>query len=300
MCNEDFKYWIRNKNHYSMQSTCKFIRYFLDFLDIDKLSSNYNNKQNIVIYGIQDITCNNNDDNINILVCVENCNHWKHYKHYNLFGNYLDTKINIYIYNHITNFVKTKNYIAIPVIYLQIDYFLSFYNEIRPTKIINFYHKKDCLIVSSNARRQQRDLDNKINCIKKTFNCDYIKNIEELKDVSCYHSIQLINEFNKYKFIICFENSLSDGYITEKIFNVFFSRSIPVYLGPNDKLRYFNKDCFIDLSESEDKILKNMISLNNENSYNNHINSIKINNSFDNENYKSHSNAFINSLMYNI
>lgn len=295
MSDDDYNYWIKNNNHYSMHCTEKFIQYFFDFLDVDKFFSI--TKKKFVIYGIQDTTYYNNDNNINVLVCVENCNHWKHYKHYNLFGNYGDTKINIYIYNHITKFIKAENYIVIPVIYLQIDYFLNYYNKIKPTKIINFYDKKDCLIVSSNARKQHKYLDYKIDAIIKFFKCDHIKNITELKNVSCYHSIELLNEFNKYKFIICFENSLTDGYITEKIFNVFFARSIPLYLGPNDTLRYFNKDCFIDLNENIDTILQKMEFLNTESNYNKYINSVKMNCAFDDENYKIHSSKFIKSLL---
>lgn len=295
---DGYNYWIRDYHYYGIHSTEKFMKYFFNFLDVGSEYSS-NTKKNIIIYGIQDtIYEDNSNNNINTLVSVENCNYWKHYKHYNLFGNYGDSKIKIYIYNHITNFIKTENYIVIPVIYLQIDYFLNYYNQIKPSNYIHFTDKKDCLIVSSNARKQHKYLDDKINAIKKLFNCQYIKNITELKNISCYHSIPLLNEFNKYKFIICFENSLTNGYITEKIFNVFFSRSIPIYLGPNDKLRYFNKECFIDLSEHIDKILQKMIVLNNEKMYNEYINSIKINSLFNNEDYKSHSKTFIKSLLH--
>jgi hypothetical protein len=292
----DKAYWITNKNYYSMQSNEKFINYFLSFIDFNDFK-NSNTKKNIVTYGIQDTSQYDitNNDNINILICVENCNYWKHYKHFNLFGNYGDKKINIYIYNHISNFIKTQKYIVIPVIYLQIDYFLNFYNSIKPTKYIPWINKKDCLIVSVN--KTHNNLNSKINAIINNFKCDHIKNLIELKNLSCYHSIELLNTFNSYKFIICFENSLSDGYITEKIFNVFFSRSIPVYLGPNDVFRYFNSNNFIDLRGNIDEIIKKMNNLNNEDSYINYINNPKINSAFDNENYKQHSIEYIKSLL---
>lgn len=289
-------YWIKNKNYYSMQSYEKFINYFLSFIDCNKLSSNIAKKK-IVIYGLQDVTKkdSNTDDNINILVSVENCNQWRHYKHYNLFGNYGDKKINIYIYNHISNLVKTERYIAIPTIYLQIDYFLNYYNKIQPAIYTDWNNKKDCLIVSSN--RIHKNLNDKIKAITNKFNCEHIKNIKELKNHSCYHSIELLNVFNRYKFILCFENSLTDGYITEKIFNCYFSRSIPIYLGPNDVLRYFNKESFINLSDKIENILQKMNFLNTQENYNKFIDSNIINKTYNNENYKYYCNKFIETLI---
>lgn len=287
---KDENYWITNKDRFSIQSIEKFVNYFLSFI-------NFNSKttKNVVVYGIQDTLQYSNNNNINILVSVENCYYWKHYKHFNLFGNYNDKKINIYIYNHINKLVRTENYIAIPCIYLQIDYFLNYYNKIEPTKYTPWNNKKDCLIVSNN--KLHNNINRKLEIMMNIFKFDHIKNIKELKNKSCYHSNELLNVFNNYKFIICFENSLTDGYITEKLFNVFFSRAMPIYLGPNDKLRYFSKDSFIDLNENIEVILKKMNFLNTEDNYKRQIDTIKINSSFDNENYKLYANEFFNSLL---
>ncbi len=51
----------------------------------------------------------------------------------------------------------------------------------------------------------------------------------------------------KVKFAICYEN-VSDlpGYITEKIFDCFFSGCVPVYWGASNITDYIPADCFID------------------------------------------------------
>ncbi len=50
-----------------------------------------------------------------------------------------------------------------------------------------------------------------------------------------------------YKFSIAYENIKDEsGYITEKIFDSFFSGSIPIYLGADNITTYIPKNCFID------------------------------------------------------
>ena len=48
-----------------------------------------------------------------------------------------------------------------------------------------------------------------------------------------------------YKFNFCFENSEIKGYITEKIFDCFFSHTVPVYYGAPDIDEYIPGNCFI-------------------------------------------------------
>ena len=54
------------------------------------------------------------------------------------------------------------------------------------------------------------------------------------------------NILSKYKFSICYENSIYPGYITEKIFDSLQARCVPVYLGASDIERYVPPDIFID------------------------------------------------------
>jgi len=59
--------------------------------------------------------------------------------------------------------------------------------------------------------------------------------------------LKKIANLNKYKFSFCFENTNNiDGYITEKLFDCFFSRTIPVYWGAPDIKDVIPEDCFVD------------------------------------------------------
>lgn len=51
---------------------------------------------------------------------------------------------------------------------------------------------------------------------------------------------------SNYKFCICFENSIQPGYITEKIFDCFKARCVPIYWGAPDISSYIPENCFID------------------------------------------------------
>ena len=61
------------------------------------------------------------------------------------------------------------------------------------------------------------------------------------------HLKDLKEVLEKYKFAICYENARDiSGYITEKIFDSFFSGCIPVYWGASNIEDYVPSDCFID------------------------------------------------------
>jgi hypothetical protein len=50
-----------------------------------------------------------------------------------------------------------------------------------------------------------------------------------------------------YTFALCFENSILQGWITEKIFDCFFTGTIPIYWGAPDIEAHIPVDCFIDM-----------------------------------------------------
>ena len=55
------------------------------------------------------------------------------------------------------------------------------------------------------------------------------------------------NALMQYRFSISYENARDmDGYITEKIFDCFFSGCVPVYWGPGNITTHVPKECFID------------------------------------------------------
>ncbi|MFS1539933.1 MAG: glycosyltransferase family 10 domain-containing protein [Candidatus Phlomobacter fragariae] len=80
-----------------------------------------------------------------------------------------------------------------------------------------------------------------------------------------------------YKFVICFENAKNlSGYITEKIFDCFFSGVIPIYWGAENITTHIPKECFIDYREFNSyEELFNYINRMKESEYNNYLENIK-------------------------
>jgi hypothetical protein len=277
-----------NTNSYTdMYSPQQYIEYFLiNTFDYKLLLDNNNEKTDIVIWDIQQDNENIMNDNVlNMVISVENLSKWNWYNSYNKFGNYGNKKMNIYLYNHIKLIEKTNDYIGIPLIYFRINYYLFNKDIIKPTEITNFNDKKFCLMINrSGLNNEIKNICNLISSIGDIDNIDIYTN--SLINKSCYNSIELLNIFNKYKFIICFENSYTDGYITEKIFNCFFANTIGIYKGSPIVEKYLNTSSFIDARNLDNSI--NLIKKINSNEilYNNYISTDKISNMYNNENYQ--------------
>ncbi|TSC88508.1 MAG: hypothetical protein G01um10147_4 [Microgenomates group bacterium Gr01-1014_7] len=88
------------------------------------------------------------------------------------------------------------------------------------------------------------------------------------------NKIELLSNF---KFCICFEN-LTDikGYITEKIFDCFKARCVPIYLGASNIEKYIPKGCFVDFRDfgNYEELLNFLASID-ENRYNCYIENIE-------------------------
>lgn len=288
------EYWINSNTYYSIQSFEKFIKYFFDDINLTFSETNDDTTDGI-IYDIQH-NGETPSKKCNIMLCVENCNFWKHYAHHNKYKNYNNKNIQIYLYNHIYKIEQTDKYIAIPQIYIQINYFQKFYNTIKPAISINFHKKKFCLITTTINNTFKSEIYKMLLSIGQ---CDSIKDFPHLKNHSCYHSQELLNLFQQYKFVFVCENSISEGYITEKIFNCYFSRTIPIYYGSNKITYYFNENTFINinldkLEKTKEKILTTIMF--DQKKYDEYISQNIINPQYNNENYKKILNNFIKSL----
>jgi hypothetical protein len=287
-------YWF-GFDYFAFDFNDKFKNYFFNDLNIEIIFDNDYNTDGKIYY-IQD-HLEFDKNKINIMLCVENCYYWKHYTHYNKFKNFLNNDIKIYFYNHINKIVINENFLAIPVIYTQINYFNKFYNVIKPTNFTEYADKKYCLIATI---LNNKDKVNIYNCLSMFGKCDFISNFKDIiGNKSSYHSIELLNLFNQYKFVFVCENSIEDGYITEKIFNCFFSRTIPIYFGSNKINYYFNSDTFINVNNYKN-LNDFFIKIKNTNTvekYNSIINTDIINKDYNDENYKEIFNNFIQKLL---
>ena len=56
--------------------------------------------------------------------------------------------------------------------------------------------------------------------------------------------------YERYKFGLVMENSLTEGYISEKILTAFVGGTVPIYYGTPEVFEIFNKDAFIYLNDS--------------------------------------------------
>ncbi|MCA9487687.1 MAG: hypothetical protein KC516_01860 [Nanoarchaeota archaeon] len=123
--------------------------------------------------------------------------------------------------------------------------------------------KKFCaFVVSSNSSRERIDFFKKLSKYKKVDSYGKVENNmgDLIQKTDWKGNIDL---FKKYKFVICFENSFEEDYITEKLPNVMFSCAIPIYRGAQNIGEYFNEESFIGYEKYKnyEKMIKKIIEL---------------------------------------
>jgi len=98
----------------------------------------------------------------------------------------------------------------------------------------------------------------KLNLKRALYLIDYIFNIRKLK--SYKGPVESVTEtMSKYKFCLCYENADNyRGYVTEKIFNCFNARCVPIYWGAPNITDYVPANTFIDRKKfrSDDELLQ--------------------------------------------
>ena len=88
------------------------------------------------------------------------------------------------------------------------------------------------------------------------------------------NKIELLSNF---KYCLCFENLTNvNGYITEKIFDCFKAKCVPIYWGASNIKKCIPKDCFIDYRDfmSYEKLLNHLENID-ENEYNQYMKNIE-------------------------
>lgn len=161
--------------------------------------------------------------------------------------------------------------IRLPLWYLYIDWFnVSTYSDpqwLIPVEYLNgnneFTKKnknKFCSIVFSNINKVY---DLRIGSVEK---------FREYKSVDCFgkihpNSIQegeknKLDVISNYKFSICFENSTTPGYFTEKLLHAKIAGTVPIYYSDKSFSRDFNPNCclnyinFSSLDELYEKVIE--------------------------------------------
>lgn len=171
-------------------------------------------------------------------------------------------------YSIICNDIRGKNILNLPY-FLQVKGIVDNLGKLREKRTINLKQKeKFCCIIFSHESAFDR--------------IDFFKKLSKYKKVDCFGNTSLTNSDNKllpkcwtdnpkflsqYKFVISFENSFENEYITEKLPNVILAGSIPIYKGAPNVSEYFNTDSFINFDnygKNYNQMIEKIIELDND------------------------------------
>lgn len=166
-------------------------------------------------------------------------------------------------YAIIQNDINNKNIFIMPYFIQEYYYQMKrFLNKKIPLKK-ELQKKKFCaFVVSSNSSRERVKFYKMLSKYKKVDSYGKVMNnmgnIIQKKNWKSNSDL-----FKEYKFVICFENSFSNEYITEKLPNVMLANSIPVYRGAPNVGEYFNTKSFINYENygSYEKMIEKIIEL---------------------------------------
>lgn len=128
-------------------------------------------------------------------------------------------------------------------------------------KAIKFFSKKEGFDLFGFGWDKANFGELKNNVIKKVYRGAVKDKLEVLKN---------------YKFALCFENAIFEGFVTEKIFDALIAGCVPIYYGAPDIEEYVDKNCFIDFRKFKNyeelySFLKNIDEI----QYNQYIENIK-------------------------
>jgi hypothetical protein len=145
-------------------------------------------------------------------------------------------------------------------------YIYDYINKYRP---FSCYSKKKYLLAHCSTRKtKERTLfmntllkkvdvvtsvwclgkDNQYTCSKQNIDDNHFDYSKENipRTASLKRICSLIREYSNFKFVLAIENCEKDGYLTEKIINVFIAGSIPIYWGDHVYAKkLFNPNSFI-------------------------------------------------------
>lgn len=168
----------------------------------------------------------------------------------------------------LTSINNIKNVVDLPlsIAYIHCNNFLPLLlNRNKIEKIPDNF----CTFIVSNPKCEIRNkIFKKLNEYKKVDSMGGYENNIGYQITYPYWSKDYFNILNKYKFMICCENTKMETYSTEKIVNPYLSRTIPIYWGSHNIKNIFNPDSMIFLEDESDesfnKLINKIIELDND------------------------------------
>ncbi|MDA8923112.1 glycosyltransferase family 10 [Acidimicrobiia bacterium] len=123
---------------------------------------------------------------------------------------------------------------------------------LKSRKLIKSYAPFFCSFIASKPMGKRVDFVPKLNDKIRVHNLGRLYANSYITSPGRGDQRAKLNLMRLFKFNIAFENSVSDGYVTEKILHSLFSNSIPIYWGASQAQRDFNPNSFINLGDFKD------------------------------------------------
>ena len=115
-----------------------------------------------------------------------------------------------------------------------------------------------CQVVSNPGCEMRNKMFLMLNQIKRVDSCGRAYNNCEILSHP-FGSKEFLEFLNQYKFMLCFENSSSPNYLTEKLANAWLGNTIPVYWGAANAVKWLNPKAFLYLEDTSDQAIYNLI-----------------------------------------
>jgi len=128
-------------------------------------------------------------------------------------------------------------------------------DSIHDNEYFNTPKTKFCAQVISNPRENRLQTHKKLSQYKTVDG--YGNCFGEGASMTNFHGINSpwekakLETLKDYRFSICFEHKVRDGYHSEKLFHAKVAGTIPIYWGASTVSQDFNPDCFINLNDFE-------------------------------------------------
>jgi len=156
--------------------------------------------------------------------------------------------------------VKNKKYVRLPCYLWSLDiHTLLKKNKTKKTKFCNFIYSNDCYTRNNFFKRlsKYKRVDAPGKCMNNMPPIDSATP-EESRGKTNWEQ-KKINFLKDYKFTISFENTITEGYSTEKITNPMGAGSIPIYYGNPRIAEEFNEESFLILKSTKKKDIRELI-----------------------------------------
>ncbi len=160
------------------------------------------------------------------------------------------------------DFLKHKKHFRLPLYSIYKEYFDArkiVTNKDKDYKKIWEKKKKFCCMVVSNPNAKER-----ISFFKKLSNYLPVDSGGSVLNNVGGRVADKLEFINNYKFVISFENEISEGYTTEKILEPIIKDCIPIYWGNKLIHKDFNSERFLNYHKfnTEEDLIKKILELN--------------------------------------